>query len=44
MAESLRHLHLLVQLQADSFQETLNRHVSMRLLSFINVNYFLKTF
>ena len=42
MAESLRHLHLLVQLQADSFQETLTRHVSMRLLSFLNANHLLK--
>ena len=33
MAESLRHLHLLVQLQADSFQETLDRHVSIEILS-----------
>ena len=32
MAESLRHLHLLVQLQADSFQETLDHHVSIELL------------
>ena len=44
MAESLRHLHLLVQLQANSFQETLDCHVSMRLLLFINTNYFLKIF
>ena len=44
MAESLHHLHLLVQLQADSFQETLTHHVSMRLLSFINANHFLQNF
>ena len=29
MAESLHHLDLLLQLQAESFQETLERHVSM---------------
>ena len=34
MAESLRHLHLLVQLQAESFQEMLDKHVSVSFLNF----------
>ena len=36
MDESLHHLHLLVQLQANSFQEILDRHVSN--LSFSQLN------
>ena len=39
MAESLHHLDLLLQLQAKSFQETLEKHVSINLL----LNLFLVT-